>query len=461
MHKNYRISIHLALLLAISFVLLISCSQNRVNRNIESEVNKIRIVDTHEHFPPESARKGSAIDFFTLVIGYLQADMVSSGMTTGQLNFILDPKNTPEDRWNQFYPYWQNAKYTGYGLCLRETIRGLFGVNELNPGTFRIVDRLMRESVKNDNWYRHVLKEKAGIDVSIVDPLGVNSLPDVQYPSEFFVKVRRFDHFTVINARTISSIGKQYGVAIRSLDGLLTALDTAFSQAVFKERIVGIKSGLAYSRKIHYEDVPEQEARILFEKVKDTLYRPSAAESTKLADFMFHQIVARAEKYNLPIQIHTGILSRNFHANPIENTNAIHLSNLFLKYRKARFVIFHGSFPYMEELTYLAKHYPNVYIDMCWMYIISPQESRKFLREWLQTVPVNKIMAFGGDATVEWTYGHSVMARQAVTEVLSRMFEEGYLSEEEAISVARKILRENAIELFGLKKTGENWSGSR
>jgi predicted TIM-barrel fold metal-dependent hydrolase len=189
----------------------------------------------------------------------------------------------------------------------------------------------------------------------------------------------------------------------------------------------------------------------------DTLKVLTGEETRKLADFMFHQIVERAGKYDLPFQIHTGILSRNYHKNPIQNTNAIHLSNLFYKYRNTKFVIFHGSFPYMDELTYLAKHYPNVYIDMCWMYIISPSASRRYLEDWLMTVPVNKILAFGGDVSVEWAYGHSVMAREAVSEVLSKMVNKGCFSSDEAVVIAQKLLRDNAIDLFKLKKNGDNW----
>ena len=109
----------------------------------------------------------------------------------------------------------------------------------------------------------------------------------------------------------------------------------------------------------------------------------------------------------------------------------------------------------------LAKHYPNVYIDMCWMHIISPAASKRYLEEWLLTVPSNKIMAFGGDASVEWTYGHSVIARINVTEVLTKMVNDGYYSESEAITIAEKILRTNAIELFNLEKSDNQWRRAR
>jgi hypothetical protein len=62
-------------------------------------------------------------------------------------------------------------------------------------------------------------------------------------------------------------------------------------------------------------------------------------------------------------------------------------------------------------------------------------------------------MAFGGDSiTVEMAYGHSRMARQMVTRVLSEKVSEGYLKEDEAIALARGMLRDNPAALFKLQK---------
>jgi hypothetical protein len=67
-------------------------------------------------------------------------------------------------------------------------------------------------------------------------------------------------------------------------------------------------------------------------------------------------------------------------------------------------------------------------------------------------VPSNKIFAFGGDFIIpEGAYGHSVMARQAITRVLTEKIEDGYLSEDEAVRLAGRILRDGPAEFFGLK----------
>ena len=61
-------------------------------------------------------------------------------------------------------------------------------------------------------------------------------------------------------------------------------------------------------------------------------------------------------------------------------------------------------------------------------------------------------MAFGGDyGNVESAYAHSVIARKVVAKVLVEKTANGYLSEAEAIDIAHRLLRINALEIFKLK----------
>jgi hypothetical protein len=89
---------------------------------------------------------------------------------------------------------------------------------------------------------------------------------------------------------------------------------------------------------------------------------------------------------------------------------------------------------------------------MAWSALISPVVASHYLQEFIETVPLNKIMAYGGDSqTVEGAYGASVLARESVTQALTKEVKSGYLTEDEAIAIAKKILRENAIIIYNLK----------
>jgi predicted TIM-barrel fold metal-dependent hydrolase len=151
------------------------------------------------------------------------------------------------------------------------------------------------------------------------------------------------------------------------------------------------------------------------------------------------------------VQIHTGFHEGN--ENLLSNTNPLNLTNLFTEYRNVKFDLFHGGYPFIGESSALAKTFPNVYLDLAWLHLISPYVARGALSEWIDTVPSNKILGFGGDYVfVEGSYGHSIIARENVSKVLIQKVENGELKLEYAKSLAKKILRENAINLF-LKRT--------
>jgi predicted TIM-barrel fold metal-dependent hydrolase len=161
-------------------------------------------------------------------------------------------------------------------------------------------------------------------------------------------------------------------------------------------------------------------------------------------------MIQEAISRGLPIQIHTGLQEGN--ENIVANSHPELLTNLFMEYKEAKFDVFHGAWPYCGELGALAKNFPNVYIDMCWMHIISPSRSRTALSNWLDEVPASKIMGFGGDYLfVEGAYGHSVIARENVVHVLAEKVDDGVYKMDQAKKYARWLLRENPERLF-LKK---------
>ena len=191
--------------------------------------------------------------------------------------------------------------------------------------------------------------------------------------------VRRFDDFVRITPEILHLIENDTKIQILTIDDFIKALDVSFQKAINEENIIAIKSCLAYYRILRFDDIPKIEAEKIFNKMFRAKENISGEDLKKLQDFMMHQVIQHAIKYDLPIQIHTGLqVGRNI----ITNSNPTHLINLFLKYRKAKFVIFHGSYPYMSELSAIAKNFSSVYIDMCWMHVISSSASKRYLEEW-------------------------------------------------------------------------------
>lgn len=437
----------IAVFLVFTSMFLGSCSsgenQSEARRGFEDRirdsVNAIWIIDTHEHLMLEENAIGQGpYDFYWIFRHYLEEDFQSAGMNARVKNLVANKNLELSEKWQIVKPYWERTKHTGYAQVPKIAARDLYGIDEISDDTYEELSKRINENMK-PGWYKTVLKEKGRIELSILD--GGNRVLD----QEFYRQVVRFDQFVLISS--YGDIEVKSKMNVEDLEAFVGYLEKEFAAGMENE-MVGVKSGLAYNRIISYENVKKENAEQVFRSLKNgkTL---GDSEIKKLQDYMFHQICRLTEEHQLPFMIHTGLHAGN--GNWITNSKPTHLANLFFQYPGINFVLMHGSFPYGGELTTLAKNFPNVYIDMCWMQAISPSYSKRFLHEWIETVPSNKIMGFGGDyIIVEGAYGHAVIARKVIAEVLIEKVQQGAISEKEAVDLAKKLLRENAIEVFGL-----------
>ena len=419
-----------------------------LRQRLDDAIQALPAIDTHEHIPDESTLARDRLGFFSFFDHYVSSDLVSAGMPRETLNVIRDPSNGlgTEGRWSLIDPFWPHARTTGYGRAMLEYMRDLFGVEDINGETVVELDRRIREA-HQPGWYHTVLREKANIDKALVIIWPGGS---VDVDQELFRAVPILDHYAIAGTRTeLSALEKQSNASIQTLDQLLAAQEAKLDEFTGKG-IIAVKIFLAYRRPLFFERIPKATAARAFDRLWLSQTQDLAFDDLKpLQDFMTRNLVGLAADRRLPIQIHTGMQEGN--GNYLENSNPLHLSNLFMEFGDARFDIFHAGYPFTSEVAVLAKNFPNVYADLCWVHAISPTVAIRTLHEWLETIPTNKIFAFGGDSNyVEGAYGHGKVARRIVQQVLTEKVESGYLSEDEALSAACRLLRENAAGLFGL-----------
>jgi predicted TIM-barrel fold metal-dependent hydrolase len=423
---------------------------------IKKHIEGIRIIDTHEHLPPEKERIKEEVDVLaTFYQYYASSDLISAGMPEEEFLKIWDTSRTLNERWGIFEPWWEKISNTSYARALEIAARDLYGVEGISTDTYETLSERTKER-NRVGLYPWVLKEKSNIDVSILDM----GLYDVD--RSLFAPVLHFNDMLRATDRTaIEAIGRSEGGPIHTLNALCNAARSRFDR--LEGSVVGVKIPTAYERPIFFEKTSFSEAEEAFNEIfrtrlfqrievppkgdKRVPAHVGAEKLLPLQDYLVHLIVQEAERRRLPIQIHTGLQEGN--ENIVTHSKPTHLINLFMEYRDARFDIFHGGWPYCGELGALAKNFPNVYIDMCWMHVISESRARSALSEWLDEVPANKIMGFGGDyAFVEGVYGHAVMAKENIARVLASKVDERSFSLGEAKKYASWLLRDNPLRLF-------------
>jgi predicted TIM-barrel fold metal-dependent hydrolase len=426
---------------------------SKVTERLREEIDQISIVDTHEHILPRKEVLKMQVDLFALFErSYLNADLVSAGMPVAAWERRgFDPR----EGWERVKPFINKVRNTAYYQALVRAFRDLYGFAdaEINEHNWEELSDRISAAAKCEDWYRYVLKERANIDVALLD------LPNpFEAEREFFVPVLSADPLLYGYNRIVvwkrpllgavkggrEELERQYGIRLRTFDDYLSLIDLALSKAV-EGGAVASKVHSAYLRTLRYEKVSRAEAEKAFVLPDDEV---TETDAKKFQDYVMHLLIGKATEYGLPLQIHTGI--QHGYGNILWNSNPLHLNNLFLEYGEARFVLFHGGYPFISETAVLAKNFPNVYLDFCWLPLISPEVAKRALSGWLETVPGSKL-AWGGDCRhVEECYGHVLYAKEVVSGVLGEKVENGYFSQEVASDLARMIFRENARELYGL-----------
>ena len=416
---------------------------------LHEAIAAIPLIDTHEHIKPEATLAGRTWSLFDFLEHYVSSDLVSAGMSREALEKLRQPDNglSLEERWNLMAPYWPFAKTTGYGRAMTAYMRDLFGIDDINETTWAELSRRINDARSRPGWYRTVLKDKANIDCSLVitwpgEPVAVDRA--------FFRAVPILDHYAIPGTRAeLEQLEKEAACSIQTLDQLLTAQETMLD-AFTRQGIAAVKIFLAYRRTLRFDRVSKTEAARVFDRIWLSQTQDLAFDDLKpLQDFMTRTLIGRAAERGLPIQIHTGLQEGN--GNYLDNSNPALLTNVIMEYSDARFDLFHAGYPFTGELAAIAKYFPNVSADLCWVQAISPHVFKRTLHEWIDTIPANKIFAGGGDSNyVEGAYGHCTLARRLVAEVLAERVEQGAMDRAGALWYAGRILRENAREFFPL-----------
>jgi len=411
-------------------------------------INDLWIVDTHEHVPARESDRDPKADVLSEWLShYFSSDLVSAGLPPDRLKAAQDPSQDLMKRWELVEPYWHAARSTGYGRSLDIAARDLYGMDGVGRETLGALNEAFLAGRAKGGHYEYVLKQKSRIAISVLNT-------DLTCDRRYFVSVSDLYDFVLPRKRAqVEELGRKAGVRVHRLEDWEEAMRVTLDKAL-TDGAVGLKCALAYERPLHFEKVDrtaaEQQFNDIFSEWNSPDWRDNYRPGKALQDYMMHSILREADRRGLTFQFHTGIQEGS--GNVIHHSNPTLMSNLFLEYGNVKFDLFHMSYPYLMELGNLAKNFPNVFIDMCWGHIISPEAARRGLVEWLDVVPANKISAFGGDyCFVDGIYGHQYLARHNVAAALAQKVADGSFDLARAKEIARWVLVDNPVRLFGLE----------
>ena len=449
-------SIPRVLVAAIIVGVFSSCQPRSYYQDLIDFVNTIPIINTHEHQRfPAPREEGQEFNFYHILQpAYVNSDVISAGAPYFDMKKINE--GNLDELWNTYGEYLDYSRNTSFYSQLVSGFKVLYGFEDQyfsQKNIEELSEKIRINYSDEEQWYSDAV-EKAGYVTMFLD----------QYWDSFNSEINK-DYFTLVfninaivydaaNKPPVSAnydhIGITYrqaideGYKIHSLDDYLGFFDTLL-ESFIDAGAVTLKNTLAYGRSLDFQDVPYERANELYNRNSSGL---NNEERKELQDFMLHSIVKKSIKAGLPMQIHTGYLAGT--GNTLQNSNPTKLNNLFLKYRDARFVLFHGGFPWTGEFNALGKMFPNVYLDLVWLPQISRESAILAFDQMLDCVPYNKIF-WGGDChSIEESAGSLEFGKDIVATVLANRIERGLMTGDLAREIAISIFHDNAVRFFKL-----------
>lgn len=427
------------------------------------EIDTMANVCAHEHWGSLAAigahasgfvadelagAESDQVDLFDLLFcpylhGHLAAggfDMGPLALQSGHSDIIAMARSEPAKVIAAVLPHLRDQRSTGTVTCLTLGLRLLYGfdLDGLSVTNYRgLSDRINLRYRNTFGWYRQAM-EAAHLE----GPYRPNALSFLFERAEPAAAARemsftraliRVDEYLApshrANPRFRYAMGK---VGIEPTDAASwRAFVDATMEAAREAGCIGIKQAQAYRRDLDFQHVDDGEVDFTAE---------SGPPLRGLQNWVIHRFCERANDYGWPFQIHVG-------THNLPRSNPLPLAGLMTRYPGARFVMLH-TWPYLAEAATLAKHHPNAYIDICWLPILSPGHAEAALRTYLGYVPGRKLMLSQDATSVELAAGSTLVYRALLRKVLAERVDDGLLSEEHALELARWALAENARAVY-------------
>jgi predicted TIM-barrel fold metal-dependent hydrolase len=422
-------------------------------RHLLAEINKMPYVDSHVHLAPPFVPVKERP--YTLV------NLLNSMTYVAEFTYGADwPEVKSAIELNGHHAYYRpflEAFRDFYGLGAKDEL------NDANvPG---ISQRMEAAHARGADFYKEVFERGKFAHIISLDggDKGQADMPMPMWHSMWNID----GSFVYLEGReTVKGAdGKKSATGPWNIDEMqehfkvkltglkeMEALIQKETEAYFARGGVGLKSTTAYYRTLEFDqNVPQAQAEKLFAKVLKH-QKLDEKGSKQLQDYLMCKVLDVLALHRWPIQFHTGN-QQNW--NMVANSNPLGLNSLFEsgRFSNARIVVLHGGYPYTGEAITMVRYFkPTAYLDLAWMSLFSPAAAKESLSEAIDMLDGTQLM-FGTDAAnLEEMYGVSKFTRRILAEVLAEKIESGFLSEEPALRIARRILYTNAVELYGLDK---------
>lgn len=414
--------------------------------SIREFVEACEVVDVHEHHMPQItlAREVNLLRLFRQSYAAWTTDVLpSEPKATGDIvSTALEPTT-----WEALSPYLDRCYPNAFVRNLVGGISQLYQVGEdgITRENWEAIDLAVRSRHTELEWPREVVRLagiKRIVTDSFLDPVS-DLRPQLGNRYEAVLRINAFafgwhpesvDH----NGNSAHSMLARLGMQVSTFDDYCAAIRELVAGCRGRHQ-VALKNALAYDRDVNFDEPDEELARRAWGQIS-----PSAAERKAFGDFIVDLFCRLAGEMDLPVQTHLGTAI-------LKGSHPLRMAGLIERHPRTRFLLMHLAYPWSRDLLGMAFVYRNVWLDLCWSFLLSPSHFKLALHEAIEVLPDHSRMMIGGDCVhVEESYGAIKSARRLIGDVLSEKVADHYFHLRDAERLATRILSENATDFFGL-----------
>ncbi len=417
----------------------------KLRDKILERIEELEVIDAHEHLAPEEERIKEKLDVFSLFSHYTKGDLFRAGMSEEQYQLLFNYDTALEERWKIFSPFWDKIRYTCYSRSVLYTVKKFYNYDDINEGNYQDLSAGIAERNK-PGIYRKVLRDACHIKVALTQCARTDVDPDREDP--VLVPVMPLIHLaTEISWEELSHSegwSKYVSLPIQSLDDYIEA-ERVYLRKIKEEGAVGVKAR-AYPHLYPFGEPDKGEAEELFSDLKN-----GKIEKTHRVNALYYYIldmaISLAIQEGFVIAVHTGYWG------DFRDLSPLHLIPFLQKYPEGKFDVYHMGYPWLRETLMLAKEFSNVYLNFCWLHVISQKAAFRAMSEVIETIPVNKVIGFGGDYSpraLEKVYGHLTMAKEDIAEVIAERITKGWMDFDGGIEIIKNWFYDNPANLYSL-----------
>jgi uncharacterized protein len=394
-------------------------------------MEELEIIDSHEHIEPEKVRVESPVDVFTLFSHYTHGDLRTAGMSEVDYQSLLNPEIPLEQRWAMFRPYWQEIRWGSYARPVLLASQKFYGVDDINDNTYQELSEKMKEA-NTPGIYQRVLGDACKIRTALTQCGSTDLGTPLLTPLMPLI-------YETGRGKSLLHPPFEPEAEVKSLEAYIDAV-RRYIIRVKSEGAVGLKMLSGPFGKPNRKKALSTFNMLINDKSIE-LPRPEP-----LADYVVEQAISIATEEDLVVAVHTGYWG------DFRDMDPLHMIPILQRHENTRFDIYHLGYPWVRETLMLGKGFPNVWLNFCWTHVISQRFAVAGLDEAIDLIPMNKLLIFGGDyrLPVEKVYGHLVMAREDIAEVLVRRIRGGQMSESQAMELVQKWFWDNPKSLYKL-----------